>query len=273
MGSDSEAGTLERMRRVNPEADPSAWLPGVPASRIPRHIAIIMDGNGRWAAERGFPRIFGHRNGAPVVRAVMEECSRLGVEYLTLYSFSMENWRRPADEIAALMQLCVSYLDGEEAALIRKNVRLRVIGRREGLPEAVCDAIARVESRTAACTGPTLCLAINYSGRAELADAARALAERVARGEIEPSEIDEAALASRLYAPDVPDPDLMIRTAGELRISNFLLWQLSYSELWVTDVNWPDFTGEHLREAVRAYAGRSRRFGGLAATSDESTPG
>lgn len=268
-----DRAALERILRRNPKADPRRWLPDVPPSRIPRHIAIIMDGNGRWASERGLPRILGHQNGAPVVRAVMEECSRVGVECLTLYSFSLENWKRPADEIGALMQLCIAYLDAEERTFTEHNVRLRVIGRRDGLPEPVRAAIARVEHTTGVCTGPTLCLAINYAGRAEIADAARALAVQVAQGTLDPAVIDEAKVAQSLYAPDLPEPDLMIRTAGEMRISNFLLWQLSYSEFWVTDALWPDFTPEHLRSAIRSYAGRSRRFGGLDTTTDQTAHG
>ncbi len=262
----SARAALERMRRRSPQADPLALLPDVHPARIPRHIAIIMDGNGRWAAARGFPRIFGHRNGARTVREVVEACGDLGVEALTLYSFSMENWKRPREEIDALMLLCQTYLEGEREAMMRERIRFKVIGRRGGLPPEVVAKIDEVESATRGNTGPILCLAINYSGRAELVDAARALATDAASGNLELAAIDESALASRLYTADMgdlADPDLLIRTAGEMRISNFLLWQISYAELYVTQTLWPDFTRNDLYAAIRDYAGRNRRFGGL----------
>ncbi len=257
---------VERMRRVCPKADPLNLLPDVHPSRVPRHIAIIMDGNGRWAQDRGFPREFGHRNGARAVREAVEECGRLGVEALTLYSFSMENWKRPQQEIDALMTLCLAYLDGEREAMVREGIRLKVIGRRDRLPPKVVGAIEGVERATSTCTGPILCLAINYASRAEIVDAARALARDAAAGRITPESIDEQAVASRLYTAtlgDLAEPDLLIRTAGEMRISNFMLWQISYSELHVTDVLWPDFSKADLYAAVRDFAGRRRRFGGL----------
>jgi undecaprenyl diphosphate synthase len=270
-GSGAESGTqsettravLERMRRVSPEADPVGLLPDVDPARIPRHIAVIMDGNGRWAAERGFPRIFGHRNGAIARRALIENAGRLGVEYLTVFSFSSENWKRPPEEIGALMALCVAYCEGEKDALLRHNIRVKVIGRRAGLPEEVAGALEMVESHTAGCTGPTLCLAINYGSRDEIVDAARALASEAAAGRLRPEDIDERAFADRLYTKDIPDPDLLIRTAGQMRVSNYLLWQISYAELYVTEKYWPDFDRAALHEAVRDYAGRDRRFGGL----------
>lgn len=261
-----DAAALEivaRMRARHPKADPLARLPDVHPSRIPRHIAIIMDGNGRWAQDRGFPRIFGHRNGARAVREAVTECGALGVEVLTLYSFSLENWKRPSEEVQALMELCLSYCRGEREEFQREGIRFRVIGRRDGLPAEVLRAIDDLTEATKDLTGPTLCLAINYGGRAELADAARALAREVAAGRIDPESVDESTIAARLYAPDLPDPDLLIRTAGEMRISNFLLWQISYSELYVTGTYWPDFGPSHLHEAIREYARRRRRFGGL----------
>lgn len=257
---------VERMRRRCPKADPMMLLPDVHPARIPRHIAIIMDGNGRWAQARGFPRIFGHRNGARVVREVVDQAGRLGVEALTLYSFSMENWKRPAEEIEALMTLCLSYLDGEREAMMRERIRFKVIGRREGLPAPVVEAIERAESMTRANEGPVLCLAINYGSRAELTDAARAIARDVASGRLSPDAVDERAIADRLYTADLgdlADPDLLIRTAGEMRVSNFLLWQISYAELHVTEVLWPDFSAADLLAAIRDYASRNRRFGGL----------
>jgi undecaprenyl diphosphate synthase len=233
-------------------------------------VAIIMDGNGRWARQKGFPRVFGHRNGAGVVREVTEEACRLGIEVLTLYSFSLENWKRPADEVAALMQLCLAYLDSEEAEMKRRNIRFRVIGRREGLPPEVVAAIDRVMAGTAGCTGMTLCLAINYGSRAEIVDAARELAREAAAGRLDPAQIDEAAVHAHLYTRDLPDPDLLVRTAGEFRVSNYLLWQISYAEIHVTRTLWPDFGRQGLHEAIRDYARRTRRFGGLA--EGEQTP-
>lgn len=255
---------LARLHKAVPGCDPLAILPDVHPSRIPRHVAIIMDGNGRWARQKGFPRVFGHRNGAAVVREVTEEACRLGIEVLTLYSFSLENWKRPAEEVAALMQLCITYLESEEAEMKRQNIRFRVIGRREGLPEGVARAIDRVTEATRTCTGMTLCLAINYGSRAEIVDAARSLARDVAAGRLTPDQIDETRLHERLYTSDLPDPDLLVRTAGELRVSNYLLWQISYAEIHVTKTLWPDFGRAGLHEAVREFAGRTRRFGGLA---------
>lgn len=234
---------------------------------IPRHIAVVMDGNGRWAQQQGMPRSFGHRHGANAVRETVKACGELGVEVLTLYSFSSENWKRSAEEIDALMNLCVEYCRSEMEMLREKNIRVRVIGRREGLPEAVCEALDRLEAHTVACNGATLCLAINYGARAEIVDAARSLAAQAARGEIDPAEIDEAAFADRLTTAGLPEPDLFIRTGGSHRLSNFLLWQLSYAELYVTDTLWPDFDGDALRQAVREFAGRERRFGGVMAST------
>jgi len=254
---------VERMRRVSPDADPLQRLPGIHPERIPRHVAIIMDGNGRWATEKGFPRIFGHRNGALAVRATIEEAGRLGIEFLTLYSFSMENWKRPAEEVRELMGLYLQYMSGERDELVRNNIRLRQIGRRDGLPAEALKALDDTIAATAKCTGPTLCLAVNYGSRAEIVDATRAIAAKVAKGELQPEAIDESVIDHHLYTAGMPDPDLLIRTAGEMRISNYLLWQISYAELYVTDTYWPEFGAHELREAVRAYAGRSRRFGGL----------
>jgi undecaprenyl diphosphate synthase len=262
--------SVERIRRVSPRAVPLERLPDVHPARIPRHIAIIMDGNGRWARERGFARIFGHRNGAASVRTVIEECGRLGVEVLTLYSFSLENWKRPVEEVDALMNLAVLYLEGECDALVKEGIRLRVIGRREGLPRQVVEAIEKVERATSGVGGPTLCLAMNYGSRGEIVDAARALAAKAVAGELAPDQIDEGVFGDHLYTAGLPDPELVIRTAGEMRVSNYLLWQISYAELHVTDVYWPDFGIEDLHAAVRDFASRRRRFGGLDAP--EATP-
>jgi undecaprenyl diphosphate synthase len=273
LAPDAEALAIAAaMRARNPKADPLARIPDVHPARIPRHIAIIMDGNGRWARQRGFPRIFGHRNGAGALRAVVEEAGLLGVEYLTLYSFSIENWRRPRDEVEFLMQLALTYLEGELDHLRREGVRLRVIGRREGLPPDVAAAINRVEAATQDQTRATLAIALNYGSRAELVDAARSLARDVAAGRLDPAAIDEATFASRLYTHGIPDPDLLIRTAGEMRVSNYLLWQISYAEIHVTPTLWPDFTPEHLREAIRDFARRDRRFGGVNTPPSPSSP-
>ncbi|MBU6413011.1 MAG: isoprenyl transferase [Planctomycetes bacterium] len=258
------------MRQINPKADPLAHLPHIHPARIPRHIAFIMDGNGRWAEERGFPRIFGHRNGASAVRSTVEQCGRLGVECVTLYSFSNENWKRPQGEIDALMAMAVMYCDGEREAFIRENIRVRFIGSRKELPTEVVQAMENVEAATASCTGPMLCLALNYGSRQEIANAARTLAEKVRKGELSPDKIDEHTLTDALYTRGIPDPDLVVRTAGEFRVSNFLLWQLSYAELYVTPCYWPDFDHAALHKAIIDYASRDRRFGGVQKSSEHS---
>ncbi len=261
--SESPREAAARICARFPGAEPLSRLPDVHPGRLPRHIAVIMDGNGRWALERGFPREFGHRNGARSVREVLTECGRLGIDYLTLYSFSLENWKRPPDEIEALMRLCVTYCDDERDELKRRNVRCRVIGRRDGLPPDVQSAIDGLVEATSKCTGTTLVLAINYASRAEIVDAVRAIARKAAAGTLVPDSLDERSFEAHLYTAGMPDPDLLIRTAGELRLSNYLLWQISYAELYVTDRLWPDFEVADLHAAVRAYAGRSRTFGGL----------
>ncbi|MEO1007115.1 MAG: polyprenyl diphosphate synthase [Planctomycetota bacterium] len=234
---------------------------GLDADRVPRHVAIIMDGNGRWAQARGLPRIWGHREGAVRVREIVTRAGDLGIEHLTLFSFSSENWKRPSEEIRQLMLLCVAYLDGEERRLADEGVRLRVIGRRAGLPTDVVEAIERVERTTAGGTRGQLNLAINYGGRAEIADAARAIAARVASGQLDPDAIDEATVADNLYTAGMPDPDLLIRTAGEMRVSNYLLWQISYAEIHVCEAPWPEFDADRFDAAIRDYAGRTRRYG------------
>ena len=252
------------------DAEPGlpAPLAGIPRERWPRHVAVIMDGNGRWAQARGMPRAAGHREGVATVRRIVSESARLnarglGFTALTLYSFSSENWKRPADEVAALMLLCCEFLKLERPTMLRENIRFRRIGRREGLPAEVLAELDETERATGHCTGLTLCLALNYGSRTEIADAARALAEEVAAGLRSAGSIDEAALASRLYTAGIPDPDLLVRTAGELRVSNYLLWQISYAELHVTEVLWPDFAEGDLHRAVADFASRERRFGGV----------
>ena len=232
-------------------------------ARLPRHIAIIMDGNGRWAVQRGLPRIEGHRRGVTSVRRITEHCARLGIEQLTLYCLSSENWRRPAHELAFLMHLLEQYMIEERSLLMRERIRLSMIGRRDGLPPSTLEELDRTVELCAGNDGLRLCLAINYGSRAEIVDAARALAQEARDGRLDPWQIDEAAVAARLDTAGMPDPDLLIRTAGEMRISNFLLWQISYAELWVTDVTWPDFAEPHLDAAIAAFAARDRRFGGL----------
>ena len=233
------------------------------ARLLPRHVAIIMDGNGRWAQARGLPRIEGHRRGVATVRSVTEHCARLGIDQLTLYCLSSENWRRPAPELRFLMHLLEQYLVEERALLMRERIRLSMIGSREGLPAETIAELDRTAALCAGNDGMRLCLAINYGARGEIVAAARSLARDAVAGLVDPAAIDEELLASRLETAGMPDPDLLIRTAGEMRVSNFLLWQISYAELWVTDVTWPDFTAAHLDEALAAFAARDRRFGGL----------
>jgi len=222
-----------------------------------------MDGNGRWAKQRGLPRIEGHRAGATSVRRITEECTRLGIEQLTLYCLSSENWKRPAQELDFLMQLLQIYLVEERPQIMEHNIRVRWIGRREGLPDEALRELDETVRLSATNTGLCVCLAINYGGRAELVDAVRRTADEVRQGTLDPTAIDEATLSARLYTAGMADPDLLIRTAGEMRVSNFLLWQISYAELWVTEVFWPDFDEAQFRAALQSYANRDRRFGGL----------
>jgi undecaprenyl diphosphate synthase len=236
---------------------------GLPKDALPRHIAIIMDGNGRWAQRRGQPRIFGHRHGADTVRQIVTECARLRIEVLTLYSFSMENWKRPADEVEFLMALLEEFLEGERRTMMENNVRFAHIGRREGLPQPVLDQLDRATRQTSGNTGLTLALAINYGSRAEIVDAVRRIAAEVRTGSLTPEAIDEETITNHLYTASLPDPDLLIRTAGEMRISNYLLWQISYAELYVSDVCWPEFDVNELHKSLRAFAGRKRKFGGV----------
>jgi undecaprenyl diphosphate synthase len=232
-----------------------------PLASIPRHVAIIMDGNGRWAQQRGLPRSKGHEAGAESVRAVIRACREAGVKYLTLYAFSVENWTRPRDEVNGLMSLLVRFLRREEAVLHEKKIRLRIIGRLEDLPSSARNGLIRAMKATAAYEEGHLILALSYGGRTEIATAARRIAEEVKAGKLEPGQVNEALFARYLYAPDVPDPDLLIRTSGEIRISNFLLWQASYAEFYFTPVLWPDFREEQFVEALKEYGRRRRRYG------------
>ena len=238
-----------------------ASMPDYP--EIPRHVAIIMDGNGRWAKERGLPRLEGHRAGAESVREVMEACIELGVEYLTLYAFSSENWSRPATEVSALMSLLNRFLDEKAKDLDRQNVRLLAIGQLDRLPAKTRALIKKIQERTAGNTTMTLVLALSYGGREEIVSAARSLAADAVAGAITPSEIDADLFASRLQTAGIPDPDLLVRTSGEMRVSNFLLWQISYSEIVIVKKFWPDFRQGDLFETVNEYKRRHRRFGAL----------
>ena len=229
---------------------------------VPTHIAMIMDGNGRWAKARGRNRLSGHRAGADTVDRVTKLCRDAGVKYLTLYAFSTENWKRPAAEVNGLMKLLKKYLDKKEPQLIRDGVRFRVIGRKSDLPASLVKRIEEVEERTKD-FDTQLIIALSYGGRAEIVDAAKALAKKVKSGQLDADEITESVFSSCLYAPDIPDPDLIVRTSGEMRISNFLLWECAYSEFYITPVLWPDFGKEEFDAALAAYASRDRRKGGL----------
>lgn len=232
--------------------------------RIPAHVAVIMDGNGRWAARRTLPRLEGHRAGAQSIRALIVAATEIGVKYLTLYTFSSENWERPEDEVSGLMDLFREMLAREIDELDEQKVRVRVLGRMDELPEATREAFKAAGSRTAGNERLQLVLALNYGGRREIADAAGRLAQQVATGRRSVESIDADAIAANLYAPDMPDPDLLIRTGGDQRVSNFLLWQIAYSEIWVTRTLWPDFRGPDFLRAVCDFQGRERRFGRVA---------
>ncbi len=230
-------------------------------NNIPTHIAIIMDGNGRWAESRGDSRISGHKKGVSVAKNIVTYSSEIGVQYLTLYTFSKENWNRPAYEVNMLMGFIEKHLTKEGGGLKENNIRFRMIGNVDDLPAKARRAVKNVEELTKDCTGMLLQLAISYSGRDEIVMAAKKIAERVVNGEMDIEDINEESLSASLYTSGVPDPDLLIRTSGESRISNFLLWQLAYTELYVTDILWPDFTSEDLIRAIEDYASRQRRFG------------
>jgi len=233
---------------------------------LPRHIAIIMDGNGRWAKQRSLPRVEGHRQGAGIIESIALHCVDLGIESLTLYSFSMENWKRPKSEINALMHIHSEHLVSIRPTLMKNNVKLLHLGRVEGLPQSVRGDLTDTMEMTASNTGMKLALALNYSGRIEIVDAARKIAQKFKNGQLSLDEIDEQCVGGHLYEAGLADPDLLIRTANEMRISNFLLWQISYSEFYVTGTLWPSFTNESLEKAIMAYAKRNRRFGTIEAS-------
>jgi undecaprenyl diphosphate synthase len=228
---------------------------------IPRHLAIIMDGNGRWAQQRHMPRIVGHQRGVEAVRKTVEKCCRLGIKHLTLYAFSSENWGRPADEVSALMGLLTKYLTSELKTLLSKRIRLNVIGETEKLPDSIRQTLEETMERTRDNDSMTLTLALSYGARDEILRACRNLAQQVADGDLAPEQIDEELFSSTLDTGSMPDPDLLIRTSGEMRISNFLLWQMAYTELYFSDVYWPDFNDKELEKALAEFSRRQRRFG------------
>ena len=243
-------------------------LADIPAGKIPRHIAIIMDGNGRWAVRQGLERVSGHQQGARQVKGLVTACAQMrksvgGPDYLTLYSFSIENWKRPVQEVGYLMQMYIDYLRDERPTMMHNNIRFNQIGRLDNLPDAVLDEVNLTLDQTRHNTGLTLTLALNYGGRTEIVDAVRRIAQKVRDDQLDPRDITEQMLQQHLYTADMPDVDLLIRTAGEMRVSNYLLWQISYAELWVSDVLWPEFDVAHLQEGIRQYAARNRRFGAL----------
>ena len=253
--------SLDQLRAWIPPGGPEDALVGqVIPERIPRHVAIIMDGNGRWAAQRHLPRVEGHRAGIDAVRDTVETSARLGLDVLTLYAFSVENWKRPKTEVSVLMSLLRRYLRLELDTLLQNNIRFTAIGRPNELPEDVYHELLQAEAKTSRNSGMRFNIALNYGGRAEIVDAAR----RAIESGVSPSSLDEARFSEFLYTAGQPDPDLLIRTSGEMRVSNFLLWQIAYAEIWVTDTLWPDFRCQHLLEAVIAYQKRDRRFGGIA---------
>ena len=241
--------------------------------RRPRHIAVIMDGNGRWAQRQGLPRIEGHRRGGSSVRRTVEECARLGIDQLTLYCLSSENWKRPQHELDFLMHLLEQYMIEERSLIMQQNIVVRIIGRRDGIAAPALREIDKTIELSRTNTGTCLCLAINYGGRAEMVDAVRTIAEDVRAERYGVEQIDEQLISSNLYTGGMPDPDLIIRTAGELRISNFLLWQISYAELWVTDKCWPEFQVTDLHRAICDFAERDRRFGGLNVSTEPAGEG
>ncbi len=254
--------SLDQLLAWIPQGSPDVELARqVHPDRLPRHVAIIMDGNGRWAGRRHLPRVEGHRAGIESVRAVLETSARLGLEVLTLYAFSVENWKRPATEVGTLMGLLKRYLRSELSTLLENNIRFRVIGRPDGLAPDIREELDDAAERTASNTGLVFNIALNYGGRTEIVDAARAA---IASG-ISPEALDEDRFGEFLYTAGQPDPDLLIRTSGEMRVSNFLLWQIAYAEIYVTETLWPDFRRRDLLEAIVAYQKRDRRYGGIAA--------
>ncbi len=251
------------MSKEDPYSDSQLASMGLDRATLPKHVAIIMDGNGRWAQKRGLPRIEGHRRGVTSVRNIVEEASRLGLQQVTLYAFSSENWKRPRRELTLLMHLLRQYLVEERREIQRQGLRFRVIGNLAGLDPMIQQEIQTTETLSAQNSGMTLCLAVNYGARQEITDAVRQIVNAALQGQIKVDSITEETIASHLTTAGMPDPDMVIRTASEFRVSNFLLWQISYAELWVSDKHWPEFREEDFRTALRDYRKRDRRFGGL----------
>ncbi len=253
-----------------PRFDTKESKPEVPRfERLPRHVAIIMDGNGRWAADRGKPRIFGHRRGMERAKDITRACGDLLIESLTLYAFSLDNWKRPKAEVNALMRLLTKFLNSELEEMMDSNIRFRAIGERGMLPESVLEAVREDEETTAQNTGLNLNLAVSYGGRAEIIGAINRIIEEQRHGGLPTGSIDEKTFAQKLYTSGQPEVDLLIRTSGELRVSDFMLWQIAYAEIYITDVYWPDFTREELYEALKDFEGRERRFGGINADKEQ----
>jgi undecaprenyl diphosphate synthase len=257
---------MTRLKGITKAQALAAESVGLKPDKLPQHVAIIMDGNGRWAKSRLLPRLVGHRKGVETVRVIVEESSRIGIRYLTLFAFSAENWSRPKTEVRSLMGLLKKYIRMEVPRMMQNNTRFNVIGNRTELPADVHAALDEAMAATAANSGMTLTLALSYGSRQEIVRAATLLATDLAAGRVTAEGVDEDTFASYLYTTTIPDPDLLVRTSGEARISNFLLWQLAYAELYFTDINWPDFSCEELHRALRAYQTRERRFG---LTSDQ----
>jgi undecaprenyl diphosphate synthase len=255
---------------VGSDRDEQALVDAIDFDRLPRHVAVIMDGNGRWAKSRFLPRLEGHRAGVESVRSTVETAARLGLEALTVYAFSTENWKRPTDEVSGLMGLLKLYIRRELRTLQDNNIKFGVVGGLDGLPRDVQDELRRGIAETARMTGLQFSLALNYSGRSELTDVVRRIALEAKAGTLDPAAIDEATIEKHLFTAHLPEPDLLIRTSGELRVSNFLLWQIAYAEIWVTDVLWPDFRRRHLLQAIVDFQKRERRYGGITAATSRA---
>jgi undecaprenyl diphosphate synthase len=259
-----KAGIMQNLESTKEHAAGDEYLlRQIDPARLPAHVAIIMDGNGRWAARRKLPRVAGHRAGAEAVRRTVETAARLGLGCLTLFAFSTENWKRPRAEVEALMRLLREFLRKELASLQKNNIRFQTVGRREGLPGVVLKEILNAELATSKNTGLCLNIALNYGGRSEIIDACRQIAQEVARGQLKLEEIDDQKISARLYTRSLPDPDLLIRTSGEMRVSNFLLWQIAYAEIYVTETLWPDFDTSEFFTALVEYQKRERRYGAV----------
>jgi undecaprenyl diphosphate synthase len=252
---------------IKPGSEEESLVNQLDFTRLPKHVAVIMDGNGRWAKNRNMPRVEGHRAGSKSVREIVETCGRLGIRYLSLYAFSKENWKRPKKEIATLWRLLEDYLKKEDKVLVDNNFRLKVIGQQDSIPQSVIKELERVETLTKNNDRLTILLALNYGGRSEIVDAVKRIMDDP---DLDRNSLDETKFSKYLYTADIPDPDLLIRTSGELRVSNFLLWQIAYSEIWITEELWPDFRKKHLLNALVEFQKRERRFGDIRANVEYS---